>query len=83
MLPLAILLFTTISGIWKQRAALLSRPILFGTAMAAIYLLLGENMFTVGMRQPYSGIVTFFIWGLLMTRLHELSRSKEDVVLTK
>ena len=29
----------------------------------------GCPMLKVGMRQPYPGIITFFIWGLLIARL--------------
>jgi hypothetical protein len=69
LLPLFILLLVTLKSIWKRRAEILCNPLLIGTAMAAIYLILGENMLKSGMRQPYPGIITFFIWGLLITRL--------------
>ena len=69
LLPLFILLLVTLKSIWKRRAEILCNPLLIGTSMATIYLILGENMFKSGMRQPYPGIITFFIWGLLITRL--------------
>lgn len=69
MLPLVLLLFWTLRTLWLRRADVLGNPMLFGTAIAAVYLLLGENMLKVGMRQPYPGIITFFIWGLLIGRL--------------
>lgn len=69
MLPLIVLLLATIRWLWRQRSAVWRSPLLLGTAMAALYLLLFENMLKVGMRQPYPGIITFFIWGLLISRL--------------
>ncbi|MEI7612320.1 MAG: hypothetical protein WCK63_05390 [Betaproteobacteria bacterium] len=69
MLPLVFLLFWTLRTLWLRRTDVLSNPMLFGAAMASVYLLLGENMLKVGMRQPYPGIITFFIWGLLIGRL--------------
>jgi hypothetical protein len=69
MLPLVFLLFWTLRTLWLRRSDVLGNPMLFGAAMASVYLLLGENMLKVGMRQPYPGIITFFIWGLLIGRL--------------
>ena len=31
------------------------------------------NMLKVGMRQPYPGIITFFLWGLLLSHLQKAS----------
>ena len=69
VLPLLSLLFWTLRMIWRWRTEVLGNPLLFGSSMATIYLLLGENMLKVGMRQPYPGIITFVIWGLLIERL--------------
>jgi hypothetical protein len=77
MFPLIFLLFATIRRVWRRRGDVLSNPILLGTTMAALYLLLFENMLKVGMRQPYPGIITFFIWGLLIARLQTPSTSDE------
>jgi hypothetical protein len=77
MLPLIILLLATIHWIWRQRREVVSHPMLLGTTMAALYLLLFENMLKVGMRQPYPGIITFFIWGLLIARLQPRTTNDE------
>lgn len=69
ILPLIALLAMTIRLVWKQRGRVLSDPVLLGTTMAAGYLVLAESMFNIGMRQPYPGILTFFILGLLISRL--------------
>jgi hypothetical protein len=79
LLPLFILLLVTLKSIWKRRAEILCNPLLIGTSMAAIYLILGENMLKSGMRQPYPGIITFFIWGLLITRLDATAIDEKKV----
>ncbi|NIM39982.1 MAG: hypothetical protein GTN84_02285 [Hydrogenophaga sp.] len=67
--PLLVLLYWTVHALWRQRRTVLSDPLLIATALATFYLMLGENMLKVGMRQPYPGILTFFLWGLLLARL--------------
>jgi hypothetical protein len=76
LLPLIVLLLGTLRTLWRRRTDILINPMLLGTAMAAIYLLLGENMIKTGMRQPYPGIITFFVWGLLITRLRATATDK-------
>jgi hypothetical protein len=79
MLPLIFLLLWTLRTLWQRRNDVLNNPMLFGAAMASVYLVLGENMFKVGMRQPYPGIVTFFIWGLLIGRLCIRAESSDSM----
>ncbi len=69
VLPLIVLAIWTGYAVWRRRYDVMATPMLLGAAMAVAYLLLVENMITVGMRQPYPGIITFFIWGLLIARL--------------
>lgn len=69
MAPLLGLLFWTLHMLWRHRFTVLRDPLLIATAVATLYLVLGENMLKVGMRQPYPGILTFFLWGLLLARL--------------
>jgi hypothetical protein len=79
LLPMIILLLGTLRTLWRQRTDILANPVLLGTSIAAIYLLLGENMIKTGMRQPYPGIITFFVWGLLITRLRSTATDKTIV----
>lgn len=69
ILPLIGLMAMTMFHVWKQRGRLLVEPHLLGAMMAAGYLVLVEGMLNIGMRQPYPGILTFFIFGLLVARL--------------
>jgi len=73
LVPLLFLLGWTIHVIWKRRIHVFGDSILFGLSLSVLYLLLFENMLKVGMRQPYPGIVTFFLWGVLIARLHSTS----------
>jgi hypothetical protein len=77
IVPLIALLIWTGRALWQRRAEVLDNRLLFGAAMATAYLLLGENMLKVGMRQPYPGIITFFIWGLLIARLRGIPEPPE------
>ena len=78
ILPLIILLITTIQWVWQRRRDVLSKPVFLETTMAALYLLLFEKTLMVGMRQPYPGIITLFIWGLLIARLQRLTKGAEQ-----
>jgi O-antigen ligase len=46
-----------------------------------LFILLVDNSLKVGLRQPYPGMITFFLWGILINRLFkfENSNEKEDV----
>jgi hypothetical protein len=72
LVPIVALMFMTARMIWTRRSELLCTPSLLGTVVATVYSLLIENMLKVGLRQPYPGIVGFFIWGLLLARLSSL-----------
>ena len=76
MAPLFALTIYTFRRIWRLRDEVFDSPMLLGTVLAATYLLLIENMFSVALRQSYSGIVSFFIWGLLLARLNASSRQR-------
>lgn len=69
LLPILGLLGWSVRNIYRVRSRLLSQPEMLGLVLALGYLLFIENMLKVGMRQPYPGILTFFLWGLLVARL--------------
>jgi O-antigen ligase len=54
---------------WKE---ILAKPEFFALMGAVLFLLLVDNSLKVGLRQPYPGIVTFFLWGMLISRLGQL-----------
>lgn len=69
LLPLLGLIAFTMFRVWALRRHILDSPPLLGLTLAAAYLVLLDNMLKVGMRQPYPGIMTFFLWGLLLSHL--------------
>jgi hypothetical protein len=54
------------------------RPDLLALAGLVLLLVLVGNSLTVGLRQPYAGIFTFFIWGLLLGKLGLLGQDGES-----
>lgn len=54
-----ILVLRSFSFIWSQ-------PALLGLVGVVAFFLLVDNLLKVGLRQPYSGILMFFLWGLLL-----------------
>ena len=54
---------------WKR---ILEKPELFVLTGLVLFLLFVDNFFKVGLRQPYPGIISFFLWGVLISRICEL-----------
>lgn len=69
LLPLLGLIGLTLLGVHqKWRIVKTSMPLL-GLTAVVLFLVLVDNSFKVGMRQPYPGILTFFLWGILLSHL--------------
>jgi len=73
LLPLLGLITFTVLSVYENRGRLALSPPLFGLASVVLFLILVENFFKVGMRQPYPGILTFFLWGVLLAELSRRS----------
>lgn len=71
-LMIAGLIVFTISRIIQNRRFILRSPAMVGLAMVVLFLLIPDNLVKVSMRQPYSGIIIFFLWGLLLARIESL-----------
>ena len=69
LLPVLLLILFTLRLAWVKRRRLAGNPGLAGLAFIVFFLVLVENSFKVGLRQPYLGIYAFFLWGLLVTSL--------------
>ena len=63
LLPVLAMLAWTVHMMWLRRSAIIGDPLLLATALAFFYLFFVENMLKVGLRQPYPGILSYFIWG--------------------
>ncbi len=49
---------------------IIETPGLMGITIVVIFLIVFDNMVKVGLRQPYPGIFTFFMWGILSMKLY-------------
>jgi len=67
--PLLMLLGYTLRAICRERKRMVASPELLGVATVVLFILLIDNSLKVGLRQPYPGIFTFFLWGILISRL--------------
>lgn len=70
---IGLIVFTVIR-LYRNRHHVTMSPATTGLAVVVLLLLILDNLLKVGMRQPYSGIVTFFLWGLLLARIESLPR---------
>lgn len=76
LLPLLFLQGSTLLQILTHRREVLKSPVLLGLCVVVLFLLLVDNSLKVGLRQPYPGIFTFFLWGLLLAKLSKITDKK-------
>jgi hypothetical protein len=72
LFPVLILIGFTVVKLYRCRIRVISSPECFCLACIVTFLLLIDNSLKVGLRQPYPGIFTFFIWGILLSKLVNL-----------
>lgn len=68
LIPMMTVIVITFKKILILKATFFKDPLSVGLVLVLIFLF-AENLIQVGLRQPYPGIITFFLWGLLLTRL--------------
>ena len=73
VLPLLWLVAVTVGRVGRHRRSVLADPGLLALALAVLFLVLVDNFLTVGLRQPYPAMVTFFLWGLLLSCLSHVA----------
>ncbi len=85
LLPLLGLIAASVRLAWTGRAGLDSHICWLGGIV--LFLVLVDANFKVMLRQPYPGLFSFFLWGLLLAKLRKLSqpggalrRSRDKVV---
>ncbi len=74
LLPLVGLIGYTCVLLWQRRHAVMASGSLLGLSAVVVFLIFVDNNLKVTMRQPYPGILTFFLWGLLLSRLRQLDK---------
>lgn len=78
LLPLLWLIALTLIGVYRNWGVISASLPLLGLAAIVFFLILVDNSLKVGMRQPYPGILTFFLWGVLLTKLGPKSVSTDS-----
>ncbi len=72
LLPFVYLIFATISRCWwVARNGLLDPELIMLISVVGFFVII-DNSFKVGLRQPYPGMVMFFLWGMLLTLVQQL-----------
>lgn len=67
LLPVLVLVGYTMRLLWRSGSWL--TPETRWLALIVFYLVIIDSNFKVTLRQPYPGIFTYFLWGLLLSRL--------------
>jgi O-antigen ligase len=74
IIPILSLIGFTAYAIFRNFSRILSSSETVGIAGVVLFLLLADNMLKVGMRQPYPGVMTFYLWGVLIALLTRLNK---------
>jgi len=74
--PVLILFGYTIRAVYLAKRLFFRSSALVGHLFVLFFLLFIDNSTQVSLRQPYSGIFTFFLWGLLIARLRKINTIK-------
>ena len=72
LFPLLVLIFYTVFSIFRGYREIWRRSDIVGVVGVLLFMVLVDNSLTVGLRQPYSGIFVFFLWGVVLAQLHAL-----------
>jgi hypothetical protein len=73
LIPLLVAIFMTMKKIYINRCEIVKSQYLWGISGIVIFLLLFDGFSKVSMRQPYSGVFVFYIWGILISRLNNIN----------
>jgi hypothetical protein len=73
LLPLLAGMGYTVWMVYRCRRTILASASFLGLAIVVLIVLFVDNSLKVGLRQPYPGIISFFLWGILLSRLYRFS----------
>lgn len=74
LVPTGILIVVTFCMAWRKRARL--ENYLYWLFGIVLFLVLVDANFKVMLRQPYPGLFSFFLWGVLLSKLQKLPQQK-------
>ncbi len=75
LLPIFYLLSVTLKNIYQGRREILHTPDFLALAALVIFFIFVDNMLKVGFRQPYPGIIMFFLWGVLINKIVSIKKT--------
>ena len=78
-LPFLWIIYYTLRLVFLERDKIMERSDLLGLTIVVFLLIFVDNSMKVGLRQPYPGTITFFLWGVLVSRLSKFSRHEQLV----
>ncbi|RXZ33767.1 hypothetical protein D9O50_11760 [Oxalobacteraceae bacterium CAVE-383] len=78
IIPTLFLIGFTVMQIYRRRRIIITSPTLLSLSLVVMFLIFCDNFLKVGMRQPYAGIFSFFLWGLLITKLKRSGPDNSD-----
>jgi len=73
LLPLLTGMGYTLWMVYRCRKTILASSSFLGLAIVVLLVLFVDNSLKVGLRQPYPGMISFFLWGILLSRLYRAS----------
>ena len=73
IVPVLAVLGYTVRGAYLAKRNFFANSALLGHIFVLFFLLVIDNSTQVSLRQPYSGVFTFFLWGLFIARLGKMS----------
>jgi hypothetical protein len=80
-IPMLFLICYTAFMIIRNVRRIVESPDVLVLCLVVYFLLLVDNLLKVGLRQPYPAIFTFFLWGLLLTKLSMLTTEKKHATV--
>jgi hypothetical protein len=79
IIPTLCLIGFTLVQLYKRRKIIIASPSLLSLGIVVLFLIVGDNFLKVSFRQPYTGIFSFFLWGILITKLCKLKSTHDTV----
>lgn len=76
LLPMLVALIYTLKLLYRLRRDVYISTSLLSLSAVVLFLIIIDNSLKVGLRQPYSGIFMFFLWGTLISKLSEINSQK-------